>query len=344
MRHLLVGLILISAVFAERGMNAAAPIRVMLIDGDSAGAYHDWRGTSPALEMMLKETGLFEVTVVTAPPAGGDSASFKPDFSRYQLVVMNYDAPDDRWSAEVKTAFERFVSGGGGLVTVHAANNAFPGWTAFNDMAGIGGWRGRTEAAGPYWYYKDGKLVADPAPGRAGSHGRRVPYAITVREPNHPITRGLPRVWMHQGDELYATLRGPGKNMTVLATAFSDPANAGTGRDEPQLVTVTYGRGRVFNTTLGHDINGLSSVGFVVTFQRGAEWAATGKVTQKIPGTFPSTNTVTYRADIAAMDPDYRNGLNALDTPASPGSRRGTPAPATPPPPATAPQDGGAQR
>ena len=93
---------------------------------------------------------------------------------------------------------------------------------------------------------------------------------------------------MHQGDELYARLRGPGKNMTVLATAYSDPANNGSGHDEPQLLVVNYGRGRVFHTTLGHDVNAMSSVDFVVTLQRGTEWAATGRVTQKVPAAFPS--------------------------------------------------------
>jgi len=78
---------------------------------------------------------------------------------------------------------------------------------------------------------RDGRLVSDSGPGRAGSHGSRTPYAIDVREPQHPIMRGLPPRWMHQGDELYARLRGPGKNMTVLATAYSDPSNNGSGRD-----------------------------------------------------------------------------------------------------------------
>ena len=52
--------------------------------------------------------------------------------------------------------------------------------------------------------------------------------------------------------------------MTVLATAYSDPSNNGTGRDEPQLMVLSYGKGRVFHTTMGHDVSALSSVDFVV--------------------------------------------------------------------------------
>ncbi|HUK33435.1 MAG TPA: ThuA domain-containing protein [Vicinamibacterales bacterium] len=294
-------------------VKAATPIRVMLLDGESAGPYHKWRLTSPVLKRVLDETGLFTVDVVTAPAAGADFGGFGPEFSRYQVVVLNYDAPDERWPAPVKTSFDAFVKNGGGLVAVHAADNAFPHWTAFNEMTGIGGWRNRNESAGPFWYVRDGHVVSDAAAGAAGSHGIRTPFAITVREPEHPIVKGLPTSWMHQGDELYARLRGPGKNMTVLATAFSDPSNNGSGHDEPQLLIVSYGRGRVFHTTLGHDVNAMSSVDFVVTFQRGTEWAATGSVTQKVPASFPSATTVSYRSDLAAMDPGYTKGLNPLD-------------------------------
>ncbi|HEX4274065.1 MAG TPA: ThuA domain-containing protein [Bryobacteraceae bacterium] len=271
----------------------------MLLDGESAGTYHDWRATTPVLKREIEEAGLFQVDVVTAPPSTTDLSRFRPEFSKYQAIIFNYDAPD--WPADLKASFEQYMRNGGGLVSVHAADNAFAGWKEYNEMIGVGGWRGRNEAAGPFWFLAAGKLQPDASPGPAGSHGARLPFQVTTRVPEHPIMKGLPQTWMHQGDELYAALRGPGENMTVLATAHSDPANKGTGRDEPILMTLSYGKGRIFHTTMGHDVSALSCVGFIVTLQRGTEWAATGRVTQKVPVSFPTANTVSYRADIAAM-------------------------------------------
>lgn len=314
---------------------AAAPIHVMILDGESAGSYHNWKATTPVLKKELDEVGLFDVDVVTAPPADGDFSTFKPDWSKYKVIVMNYDAPSSRWPDDLKASFEAYVKNGGGLVVVHASDNAFYGWDAFQEMIGVGGWRGRDQRAGPHWFYKDGKLVSDDSPGRAGHHGLRKPFLMTARDPEHPIMKGLPKTWMHQGDELYDRLRGPGKNMTVLATAYSDPANlGGSGVDEPLLMVLSYGKGRIFHSAIGHDVLALSSVDDVVTLQRGVEWAATGKVTQKVPATFPDANTVAYRSDLASMDPNASKGLNPLDTPSQPARGFGGPRPGFGPPPA----------
>ena len=91
-------------------------IRVMLLDGESGGTYHKWALITPLLKKQLDETGLFQVEVVTAPPAGGDYSTFKPDFSKYAVVVWNYDAPDERWPAPLKQSFEQYVRDGGGFV------------------------------------------------------------------------------------------------------------------------------------------------------------------------------------------------------------------------------------
>lgn len=274
---------------------AASPIRALIIDGQNN---HDWPHTTPVLKKILEDTGLFQVEVLTTPPKGGDFSRFRPAFGRYQVVISNYnDFPDgSKWPAAVQSAFEQYLRDGGGFVSYHAADNAFPYWPAYNLMIGIGGWMGRDEKSGPFWYFREGKLVSDPSPGPAGAHGARQPFQIVIRDTGHPITRGLPPAWMHAADELYCRLRGPGDHMRVLATAYSDPANSGTGHDEPMLMALSFGKGRVFHTTLGHDPAAMECVGFITTFARGAEWAATGKVTQKVPADFPGADRVSTRA------------------------------------------------
>jgi len=268
----------------------AAPYKALIFDGQNG---HDWKSTTPVLKKLLEETGLFTVDVATSPPKGQDMSGFKPDFAAYDVVVSNYQG--DPWPEETQKAFVDYVKNGGGVVIYHFACAAFPQWKEFNRIIGLGGWGGRNEKDGPYLRWRDGKIVRDTSPGRGGGHGPMQPFKLVVRDPDHPITKGLPTEFMHVPDELYGWLRGPAENVTVLATAFAPKDKGGSGENEPLLFTVTYGKGRVFQNALGHTPKELSSVAFIVPFQRGAEWAASGKVTQKVPDDFPTADKASVR-------------------------------------------------
>jgi uncharacterized protein len=236
---------------------------------------------------------LFTVDVARTARQGTDP-NFKPEFAKYDVVVSNYNGAP--WPEETRDAFVEYVKSGGGFVVVHAANNAFGDWREYNEMIGLGGWGGRNEKTGPYVYFtKDGKLVRDESRGSGGHHGPQHPFLIVVRDQEHPVTRGMPSAWMHAQDELYDMLRGPAENMHVLATAFASPDKGGTGRHEPMIFTVHYGKGRVFHTPMGHAEYSMECIGFIETLQRGAEWAATGKVTQELPEDFPTADEVKSR-------------------------------------------------
>lgn len=273
------GVLSISApVAGAQEAEESSKLPALLVDGQNN---HDWKSTTPLIKRALEETGLFTVDVVTTPPKGGDMHTFAPKFADYKVVVSNYNGDD--WSESTSQAFEKFVSSGGGFVSVHAADNSFPGWEAYNRMIGLGGWGGRDESFGPYVRWKEDvkAFTRDVSKGTGGAHGKRVPFVIVVRDDDHPITRGLPKSWMQTQDELYGKLRGPAENMHVLATAYSDPSTGGTGEHEPILMTIHYGEGRVFHSTLGHDVAAMQGLAFQVSLQRGTEWAATGDV--KLP-------------------------------------------------------------
>ncbi|MCE9590956.1 MAG: ThuA domain-containing protein [Planctomycetes bacterium] len=222
---------------------------------------HDWERSAPFVRDLLERSGRFAVTLTESPSAALENAA---ELSKYRLLFMDYNGP--AWSDAARANFEKAVAGGTGLVVLHAADNAFPGWTEFEKMAAL--------------LWRDGT-----------GHGEFHEFNVAIKDKNHPITRGLNDY--AQWDELYHRLvhmhHAP---VHVLATAHSSADKGGTGAAEPVAVVIPYGKGRVYHHILGHvwkgdplgAYKGASMIAFEnPTFQRlllrGSEWAATGAVT-----------------------------------------------------------------
>lgn len=261
-------------------------IKVLIIDGQNN---HDWKSTTPVMKKSLEDSGRFVVDVATTPAKSAPPSElkdFKPDLTKYQVILSNYNGAP--WPEAVQKALETNLSEGKiGLVIVHAANNSFGGWGEYNKMIGMG-WR--DSKGGDRLYLDDqGKEVRVPkGTGDGSGHRTTGTWPVVVRDKEHPVTKGMPLEWMHNQDELYDNMRGPIENIHLLATAFSK----GTKVHEPMIWTIDYGKGRVFHTPMGHDVNAMKCIGFQTTLNRGTEWAATGKVTLPIPSNFPTADKV----------------------------------------------------
>ncbi|MEM1135498.1 MAG: ThuA domain-containing protein [Bacteroidota bacterium] len=302
----------------ENEIPPKALMKALIIDGQNN--HEMWPMTTVMMKQYMEETGLFTVDVArTAFTWKGDSLvlaypieglpmtkamaepkadpNFRPNFSAYDVVISNFGWKAAPLPEATQQDLEKYVSSGGGFVVVHAADNSWPEWLEFNKMIALGGWGGRTEKDGPYVYYDlNDELQIDNSEGRGGSHGPQHEYLIIHRDETHPITKGLPKQWLHTQDELYDRLRGPAENLKVLGTAFSDTDKKGTNRHEPKIMTIDYGKGRVFHTTMGHADYSFECVGLMTILKRGIEWAATGKVTQtEVPTDFPTATASSKR-------------------------------------------------
>ncbi|HUG90569.1 MAG TPA: ThuA domain-containing protein [Planctomycetaceae bacterium] len=279
----------VTAALAGGDRTAAAgereKLKLLIIDGQNN---HDWKATTPVLRGFLERAGRFTVDVATTPPAMSPQDAwdgFRPDFPAYDVVLSNYNG--ELWPERVQKQLERYVSGGGGLVIVHAANNAFPQWDEWNRMIGLG-WRG-ADYGERVTLDDKGQVVRTPQnEGPGAGHGPQHEFAVVVRDRQHPVMQGLPAEWMHAKDELYHGQRGPARQMHILATAYSAPDRGGTSAHEPMVWWIPNGEGRVFTTVMGHADYSMQCVGFQTIVARGAEWAATGKVTLPVPDGFPT--------------------------------------------------------
>jgi hypothetical protein len=288
-----------SAALRFGALRQRGKLRVLIVDGINN---HTWQIATAAIREILENAGIFDIDVSTTPPAGspaGAWAAWKPDFKPYDAVVVNFnsgDGPDAvMWSKPTRDAFVAYVSGGGGMLSYHAANNAFLLWPEYNQMIGMG-WR--PKSYGPSVHIGDHDEVIEVPAGQGfdPNHPPRLDFSIHVRDPHHPMTSDMPRVWRHPSEQLTHGQHGPVDGINFLTYARSPI----TQLNEPMDWVHTYGRGRVYVTMLGHTwahepSPDLECVGFQTLLARGVEWIATGQVTIPIPPNFPTESKISLR-------------------------------------------------
>ena len=239
----------VSATATATARASDSPVKALVVTGDSV---HDWKKTSELLAEILGEGGRVKVDVTAAP----SKDLTDENLARYDVIILNYKdtakgAPETRWSEANKQAFVKAIRGGKGLVVFHHASSAFikPNWDEF-EQAVAGGWRSQ------------------------GFHGPRHVFSVKKTDAKHPISEGLPAGFEHAIDELYQnSMITPGS--VVLATAFSDPSKPrGTGKDEPVVWVNSFGKGRVYENTMGHDAEAMGDKNFQEWLKRGVLWAA----------------------------------------------------------------------
>jgi hypothetical protein len=243
-------------------------IKTLIVTGQSGDV--NLTNSSQAVQQILDETGLFATKLLIAPPSGGDMAGFSPDFSKYKLVIVDYEG--DAWPEKTSSALMDFVNNGGGAVFLRSESD--PG---------------------------------TPVP-ETVSVSKKHDFEVRNRLSNHPVTKGLPERWLHPEDVIIQGVKTAGEDIQVLASAFSVTSFDGSGVAEAVLLAKKYGKGRIFIDMLGTPDNeenkALHCAGYIVTLQRGAEWAATGAVTQEVPFDFPTAAGPVLRPDFTGVDFD----------------------------------------
>ena len=289
------------AVSIGLALSAVAEIKVLIIEGASN---HDWEHRVEILESIISRDGSFDLDVSITPATIGDPAwaTWNPDFATYDVVLSGYSnaagGPD--WPSGVKTAFENYVSSGGGFYVFHEANQSFTNWPAYLEMVGLGWTDGSTGTA---IAINPNETLETFAPGQGSytGHGARAD-SLVKRLGSHPIHAGLPVSWMAADLEVVRFARGPANNLTVLSYALDpDPEGGQSAKQWPIEWTVNYGSGRVYASNYGHLWNdqnepeGMRCAAFQETLIRALKWCAGEDPGTAVPPDFPSPSTPSLR-------------------------------------------------
>jgi hypothetical protein len=278
---LIVGLAASPAVARHR----MEPIKVLILAPDTAPTDDSLDSSLLILEKELTGSTLFQVTTFPVRNNAADLTALTSKITSSRVIIL--DNVTRNQLMDLSETVKHVVAAGGGLIMIGHSQDAI-------------------DFVEPKQF---GEIAPDSSPSIASAPSGDIhttssthPIRVIIQDSENPIVKGMPRSWMHVPEELDRLSLERTTNFSVLATASYDPADNGKNQ-EPVMWVRDYGKGRVFGTEMGDDLEAFRCVGFITTLQRATEWAATGHVTQKLPDTFPSENTLSERADAFQLSP-----------------------------------------
>jgi type 1 glutamine amidotransferase len=264
-----------STAFARQGRD---PILMLIVAPDISSGDHTPVSSLQILDKELAESTMFQITTLPLTEGSSDLTALKSKMSQNRVIILDNIARSQLM--DLGETLKSFVASGGGLVMIGHSQDAI-------DLFGST----HTSATAP-----------DPVPSTSsavwGDSSRLLPVRVSIQHGDNPIIKGMPSPWMHPPEQLGRLNLAGATNVSMLATASSLDSSERRTTEEPVMWVQKFGKGRVFGTEMGNDLEALRCVGFITTLKRATEWAAFGRVSQKIPSTFPSGNTMSERTDI----------------------------------------------
>lgn len=201
----------------------------------TGGGYHDYKVLNPMITKKLGELINAEFTIKD----GLELLKDEKFADRYDVLVYNFCFADEKNKALIENALKATQSGKP-TVLVHCAMHTFMASDEWTDCCGM-----RTRRHDPY-----------------------SPFSITKAEKDHPIVKNLPNDWKTTGDELYQTIK-----LGERSTALLKGTNTDLKSDHIVAWISNYGKGRVFATTLGHDVKTVATPAYHQLLANGILWA-----------------------------------------------------------------------
>ncbi len=234
--------LLIARTGQTRETRATAPIRALYITG---GCCHDYTEQKKLIPDGVSARANVRWTVVQE---GGKSTNHKvslyskPDWAAgYDVIVHNECFANVSDMALIRNVIDAHKNGTP-AVLVHCAMHTFMDLKTdeYREFVGVS----------------------------TRSHGPQQPLDVKVLAPEHPIMKGFPANWVTGNEELYAIYKvWPGT--TPLAQAYATDNK----KDHAVIWEHTYGKGRVFGTTLAHNNTTITNPAYLDMFTRGLLWA-----------------------------------------------------------------------